>query len=316
VLAAVVAPAAVLLLLRGLPSSPAPSSTQPSPLASAGLARIAPAAAAHPAGEWRIPAGDYASSRYSAMADIDRSNVARLKPAFSFDTGVKRGHEAPPLVIGSTMYIVTPFPNYVYAIDLAQPNHPVKWRFDPKPAKRSQGVACCDVVNRGMSYDRGRLFFATLDGQAIALDANSGRELWRTPIADVTRGETVTMAPLFAAGKVLIGNSGGEFGVRGWLVALDAGSGKEVWRAYTTGPDKDVLIGLGFHPFYAMDRGKDLGMTTWPGETWKTGGGTVWGWISYDPESRTIFYGTSNPGPWNSEQRPGRQQVHRGHLRA
>ena len=120
VLVAVVAPAAVLLLLRGLPSSPAPSSTQPSPLASAELARIAPAAAAHPAGEWRIPAGDYASSRYSAMADIDRSNVARLKPAFSFDTGVKRGHEAPPLVIGSTMYIVTPFPNYVYAIDLAQ----------------------------------------------------------------------------------------------------------------------------------------------------------------------------------------------------
>jgi len=104
---------------------------------------------------------------------------------------------------------------------------------------------------------------------------------------------------------VLVGNSGGEFGVRGWLTALDAATGKQAWRAYHTGPDRDVLIGPEFKPFYEMDRGKDLGMTSWPGEAWKTGGATTWGWISYDPELNLIYYGTANPGPWNPEQRPG-----------
>jgi PQQ-dependent dehydrogenase (methanol/ethanol family) len=102
-----------------------------------------------------------------------------------------------------------------------------------------------------------------------------------------------------------VGNSGGEFGVRGWLVALDTRTGKEAWRAWSTGPDSDVLIGPDFKPFYASDRGKDLGKTTWPGETWKIGGGNVWGWISYDPQADLIYYGTANPGPWNPEQRPG-----------
>jgi PQQ-dependent dehydrogenase (methanol/ethanol family) len=156
-----------------------------------------------------------------------------------------------------------------------------------------------------MSYDNGRLFMVTLDGQAIAIDADSGAEVWRTQVADISKGETVTMAPLVAAGKVLVGDSGGEFGVRGSLTALDEGSGAIAWRAYSTGPDKDVLIGPQFHPFYASDRGTDLGVKSWPGEAWKQGGGTVWGWISYDPELRTIYYGTSNPGPWNPEQRPG-----------
>jgi PQQ-dependent dehydrogenase (methanol/ethanol family) len=264
-------------------------------------------AAATPAvpGEWHLPAGDYASTRYSALDQITTQNVAQLKPAFTFDTGFLKGHEAAPLVVGSTMYLVTPFPNVVYALDLTKPGAVVKWRFDPHPDKKSQGVACCDVVSRGMSYDAGRLFMVTLDGQVIALDANSGAQVWRTPIADISKGETVTMAPLVAAGKVLVGDSGGEFGVRGSLTALDEGSGKIVWRAYSTGPDKDVLIGPNFHPFYAQDQGKDLGVTSWPGEAWKQGGGTVWGWISYDPELRTIYYGTSNPGPWNPEQRPG-----------
>jgi lanthanide-dependent methanol dehydrogenase len=113
------------------------------------------------------------------------------------------------------------------------------------------------------------------------------------------------MAPLVVKGKVLVGNSGGELGVRGWLTALDAATGKQLWRAYSTGPDKDVLIGAVFKPFYAQDHAKDLGVTTWPPEAWKIGGGTVWGWISYDPQLDLIYYGTSNPGPWNPEQRPG-----------
>ncbi len=113
------------------------------------------------------------------------------------------------------------------------------------------------------------------------------------------------MAPLVVKGKVLVGNSGGEFGVRGWLTALDAATGKIAWKAFSTGPDADVLIGPDFKPFYAMDRGKDLGVTTWPPDAWKIGGGTVWGWISYDPELNLIYYGTGNPGPWNPDQRPG-----------
>ena len=124
------------------------------------------------------------------------------------------------------------------------------------------------------------------------------------------------MAPLVVKGKVLVGNSGGEFGVRGWLTALDADTGKIAWRAYTTGPDKDVLIGPNFKPFYEDHRGKDLGMKTWQGEQWKIGGGTVWGWISYDPELDLIYYGTANPGPWNPDMRPGRQQVDVHDLRA
>jgi lanthanide-dependent methanol dehydrogenase len=203
------------------------------------------------------------------------------------------------------MYIVTPFPNIVHALDLTRPSDPLKWSFRPKPVPAAQGVACCDVVNRGLASDGGRLFMTTLDGQAVALDAASGAELWRTKLGDINKGETITMAPLVAEGKVLVGNSGGEMGVRGWLAALDAGSGAEVWRAWSTGPDADVLIGSQFRPFYPMDRGKDLGVHSWPPDGWKLGGGTVWGWISYDPELRLIYYGTGNPGPWNPEQRPG-----------
>src|SRR5438874_1427536 len=145
-------------------------------------------------------------------------------------------------------------------------------------------VACCDTVNRGAVYDAGKIFFNTLDGQTIAVDANSGQQVWRTQLGDIQRGETITMAPLVAGGKVLVGNSGGEMGVRGWIAALDEGSGKLAWRAFNTGPDKDVLIGPRFKPFYASDRGADLGAKTWPPEAWKIGGGTVWGWLSYDPQ--------------------------------
>jgi PQQ-dependent dehydrogenase (methanol/ethanol family) len=203
------------------------------------------------------------------------------------------------------MFVVGPFPNYVYALDLTKPGSPTKWMFKPKPAAAAQGVACCDTVNRGAVFDNGRLFFNTLDGQTFALDADSGKMIWRTQLGDIQKGETVTMAPLVADGKVLVGNSGGEMGVRGWIAALDEGSGKLAWRAFNTGPDKDVLIGPDFKPFYAMDQGKDLGVKSWPPDAWKIGGAAAWGWISYDPETKLIYYGTSNPGPWNSDQRPG-----------
>ena len=232
-------------------------------------ARISQFATAPEDGQWTMPAKDYASTRYSGLAEINRSNVGGLKLAFSFDTQNKRGHEAAPLVVGTMMYIVTPYPNHVWALDLAQGGRPV-WVFQPDTPPAAQGVACCDVVNRGGSYWNGRIYFSTLDGEVFAIDAKSGHQVWRAPIGDINKGETVTMAPLVADGKVLVGNSGGEFGVRGWLTALDAATGRLAWRAYSTGPDADVLIGPEFKPFYAMDQGKDLGVKTWPPDGWKT----------------------------------------------
>jgi PQQ-dependent dehydrogenase (methanol/ethanol family) len=256
-------------------------------------------------GQWTMPAKDYASTRYTALNQITPANVGALRPEFSFSLGVNKGQEAAPIVVGSTMYVVTAFPNYVYALDLTKPGAPLKWKYAPKPPAAAQGVACCDVVNRGGVWWQGKFIFNTLDGTTIALDGATGREVWKTKLGNIYKGETVTMAPLVVKGKVLVGNSGGEMGVRGWITALDAGSGKIAWKAYHTGPDRDVLIGPNFRPFYASDRGRDLGVKSWPPEAWKIGGGTVWGWISYDPELDLIFYGTGNPGPWNPDQRPG-----------
>ena len=270
----------------------------------AGAADVAPADAA-PSGDWPAAALDPANTRYSPLAQIHTGNAGSLRLAFTFPIGVERGQEAAPLVVGDTMYIVAPFPNYVYALDLTRPGAVVKWRFDPRADPASKGVACCDHVNRGAAYADGRIFFNTLDAQTIALDAASGRELWRAKLGDINHGETMTMAPLVVRDKVLVGNAGGELGVRGWLTALDAATGRIAWRAYSTGPDKDVLIGPDFKPFYAKDRGKDLGVTGWPGGGWKIGGGTVWGFVSYDPKLDLVYYGTGNPGPWNPEQRPG-----------
>ena len=256
-------------------------------------------------GEWTMPAKNYASTRYSGLDQINATNVRNLRPAWSFSTGVLRGHEAAPLVVGSTMYVVTPFPNYLYAIDLSPPGGEMKWKYDPQQARSAPGVACCDVVNRGAAYADGKIFYNTLDVQTVAVDAKTGQEVWKTKLGDINVGESITMAPIIVKGKVLVGNSGGEFGVRGWLTALDASTGRIAWRAYHTGPDTDVLIGPSFKPFYAADRRKDLGMTSWPAEQWKIGGASVWGWISYDPELDLIFYGTGNPGVWNPALRPG-----------
>jgi PQQ-dependent dehydrogenase (methanol/ethanol family) len=266
----------------------------------------APAAAA-PAedGQWTMAAKDYANTRFSALDQITPANVAALQVAWTFGTERHRGHEGAPLVVGATMYVVTPFPNELFALDLSQPGAPVKWRYAPPYLEAAKGVACCDWVNRGPAYADGRLFYVTLDNQAIAVDATTGRELWRVRLGDIARGETMTMAPLVVKGKVLVGNSGGEMGVRGWLTALDAASGRIAWRAYGTGPDAEVLIGDDFEPFYEKDRGKDLGVQSWPPGMWKQGGATAWGWISYDPELDLLYYGTSNAGPWNPDLRPG-----------
>src|SRR3954470_7135632 len=250
---------------------------------------------AGPDGEWRMATHDYGNRRFSKLSQIDTHNVGRLQIAWTFDTGVPKGHEAAPLVVGDTMYLVTPFPNRLYALDLSKPGAPVKWKVEPPTDAAAQGVACCDVVNRGAAFDAGRVYFNTLDNHTLAVDARTGKILWSTKVGEIGKGETMTMAPMVVKGKVLVGNSGGEMGVRGWLAALDGATGSIAWRAYSAGPDADCLIGPSFHPFYAQDRGKDLGITTWPPDKWRNGGGTVWGWISYDPALDLIYYGTANP---------------------
>jgi len=258
-----------------------------------------------PAGEWLLPGGDFAHTRYSPLAQITPGNVANLKILSTLNTGVPHGHEGGPLVVGDTLYVVTPFPNNLMAIDLSKPGGELKFVYQPHPDPRSVGIACCDVVNRGASYAEGKIVYNLLDAETVAVDAQTGKEVWRTRVGDPNIGTTTTMAPLVVKNRVIVGSSGGELGVRGWVVGLDLATGKEVWRAYNTGPDKDVLIGPNFKPFYAKDQGKDLGVSTWEKDQWKLGGGNVWGWISYDPELDLIYYGSGNPGVWDPDLRPG-----------
>jgi PQQ-dependent dehydrogenase (methanol/ethanol family) len=292
-------PMLLVVALAGLSFAPGASGQ--------GSHRVLPPASAAPAedGQWTMPAKNYANTRYSGLNEITPENVGHLQVAFSFSTGVNRGQESAPLVVGDTMYVLTPFPNLLYALDLTRPGAPVKWRYDPAPDPASQGVACCDTVNRGPTYADGRIHFVTLDSHVVAVDARTGEEIWKVRLGDINKGETMTMAPLVVHGKVIVGDSGGELGVRGWTQALDAGTGKTVWKAYNTGPDTDVLIGPRFKPFYESDRGADLGVTSWPPNAWEQGGGTVWGWLSYDPDLDLLYHGTANPGPWNHDQRPG-----------
>lgn len=256
-------------------------------------------------GQWTRATKDYANTRYSSLDQINTSNVATLKVAWTFNTGVARGQEAAPIVANNTMYVVAPWPNKLFALDLTKPGAPLKWSFNPNPSPAAKGEACCDWVNRGAVFADGKVIYNTLDGYTVALDADTGKLLWRTHLADITKGETITMAPMVVHDKVLVGDSGGEFGVRGWLAALGTKDGKVIWQAYSTGPDKDVLIGSRFKPYYDGDKGVDLGVKTWPPDAWRLGGGTVWGFLAYDPSTNLIYYGTANPGPWNAEVRPG-----------
>jgi PQQ-dependent dehydrogenase (methanol/ethanol family) len=255
--------------------------------------------------DWLIPGHDYGSTRYSELDKITTSNVAQLKEAWSYTTGIADGHEGQPLVVGGRMYIVTPYPNKLVAFDLSKPGPAKLWEYAPPIDQTAFGKACCDDVNRGASYFGGNIIYNVLDNQTVAVNAQTGKEVWRTKLADPNQGSTMTMAPLVVKGKVYVGNSGGELGVRGWITALDARTGKIAWQAYNTGPDKDVKVGSSYKPFYAAMKAENIGVTSWRGDQWKLGGATVWGWITYDPETNSVFYGTANPGTWNPDLRPG-----------
>jgi PQQ-dependent dehydrogenase (methanol/ethanol family) len=275
-------------------------------LLSAGAAAAPPRAAATDAedGQWTMPGRDYATTRFSPLTQINSGNATTLHPVWTFSTGVLAGHEGQPLVVGDTMYVITPWPNVLYAFDLSKEGYPLRWKYRPDVSANAIGVSCCDTVNRGAFYADGKIIYNLLDGHTVAVDAKSGQEVWKTQIADMGSGETVTMAPLVVKDRVIVGAAGGEFGIYGWTKGLDLKTGAVLWTAHNLGPDADMLAKSGdFKTPY--DSGADLGVHTWPGDTWRTGGAPVWGWVSYDPQLDLIYYGTGNAGPYNAEQRPG-----------
>ncbi|HEX6015434.1 MAG TPA: methanol/ethanol family PQQ-dependent dehydrogenase [Geminicoccaceae bacterium] len=254
--------------------------------------------------EWVMPNGNYASTRYSTLSQIDKDNVGDLEVAWTFSTGVLRGHEGGPLVIGDVMYVHTPFPNIVYALDLNN-DGAVIWKYEPKQDPSVIPIMCCDTVNRGPAYADGKIFLYQADTTLVALDALTGAVLWQAKNGDPSKGESGTSAPLVYKDKVYVGISGGEFGVHGHLTAYNVADGKQVWRGMSTGPDSMTLMDPEKTTHLGKPVGKDSGTATWEGDQWKIGGGTTWGWYSVDPELNLIYYGTGNPSTWNPVQRPG-----------
>ena len=256
--------------------------------------------------QWVMPSGDYTAQRYSALDQITAANVKNLHVAWTMSSGSLRGHEGQPLVVGDMLYFESSYPNHVYAVSLKDPGRMV-WSFTPDQNKFAPSVACCDVVNRGPAYGKGMIFANALDGVMYALDAKTGKVKWKAKNADPMLGQTMTMAPLVVKDNVITGVSGAEYGVHGYITAYNIDTGKLAWRAYSTGPDDQIM----FNPSRTIDGatgkpvGRDSSLKSWKGDQWKLGGGTTWGWYTYDPKLNLLYYGTGNPGTWNPTQRPG-----------
>jgi PQQ-dependent dehydrogenase (methanol/ethanol family) len=256
---------------------------------------------------WAMQAGDMHNHRYSKLAQINAQNVGKMQVAWMFSTGVLRGHEGSPLVVNGTMYIHTPFPNKIFAIDLD--TQKIKWRYEPKQDVAVIPQMCCDTVYRGLAYAENKIFLQQADSMLIALDAGTGKVLWSVKNGDPKVGAVNTNAPHVFKDKVITGISGGEWGVRGFLAAYDINTGKQVWKAFSTGPDDEMLMDpdktMTWTDGALKPVGKDSSLKTWQGDQWKIGGGTTWGWYSYDKDLNLLFYGTGNPSTWNPAQRPG-----------
>ena len=254
--------------------------------------------------QWVMQTGNYANQRYSELNQITKDNVGKLQVAWTFSTGVLRGHEGGPLVVGDVMFVHTPFPNIVYALDLNN-DGAILWKYEPKQDPNVIPVMCCDTVNRGVAYADGKIILHQADTTVVALDAKTGEVKWSVKNGDPSIGETGTSAPVVVKDKVLVGISGGEFGVRGSITAYNLKDGSKAWRAYSMGPDSDTLLDPEKTTALGKPVGKDSGTATWEGEQWKIGGGTTWGWYSYDPALNLVYYGSGNPSTWNPKQRPG-----------
>ncbi|MBN9560319.1 MAG: methanol/ethanol family PQQ-dependent dehydrogenase [Alphaproteobacteria bacterium] len=256
------------------------------------------------ASEWVMPTKSYDNQRYSTLDQITAQNVGKLQVAWTFSTGVLRGHEGSPLVIGNIMYVHAPFPNTVYALDLDHDGK-ILWKYEPKQDPNVIPVMCCDTVNRGPAYADGKIFLHQADTTLVALDAKTGKVDWSVKTDDPSKGATGTSAPMVVKDKVYVGVSGGEFGVRGWVAAYSTKDGKELWRAYSEGPDKDLLVDPQKTTSLGKPIGADSSLKSWQGDQWKIGGGDTWGWLAYDPKANLIYYGSGNPSTWNPSQRPG-----------
>jgi len=256
---------------------------------------------------WAMQAGDMFNQRYSKLNQINASNVGKLQAAWTFSTGVLRGHEGSPLVIDGTMYLHSPFPNKVFAIDLD--TQKILWKYEPKQDPAVIPQMCCDTVNRGLAFAEGKVFLQQADSNLIALDAKTGKLIWTVKNGDPKLGAVNTQAPHVFKDKVITGISGGEWGVRGFLAAYDINTGKQVWKGYSTGPDAEMLMDPDKTMTWTDGKmapvGKDSSLKTWKGDQWKNGGGTTWGWYSYDKATNSVYYGTGNPSTWNPSQRPG-----------
>ncbi len=267
---------------------------------------------------WPAPGRDNKLTRHSPLKDINTDNVGKLQMAWSQSTGALRGHEGQPLVIDDVggkpmMFFISGCPtmaqcNIAQGLDLSDPDNPKQiWNYVKKDDRDESAVprACCDTVNRGASYADGKLVYGTLDGYVIALDAQTGKEAWVVKHAWPEKGETITSAPLIAENLVIIGFGGDEFAARGRVAAYSLADGKKVWECHSTGSDKDVCFTKetnSANPHYGV-AGSDLGIKTFPGEDWKIGGGAAWGWYSYDPELKLVYYSTGNPGLWSPAYR-------------
>ena len=250
-------------------------------LASPGMVSTATAQAG-PA--WSVYGGDMANTHYSALDRINTVSVSRLKVAWALQLGSLRSQESTPILVGDTLYVTSSHgPKNVFAVDAR--TGVVRWRYSPEVPAGIDQFGCCDVNNRGVAHANGKIFVGRLDGYVVALDAKTGAELWKTQVVDYTQGSIITSPPTIVKNLVITGFGGGEFGARGYLSALDQETGKEVWRLWT-------IPGPG-----------EPGNDTWKGDSWKYGGATAWAIGSYDPALNLIYYGTSNPGPWNAAVR-------------
>jgi alcohol dehydrogenase (cytochrome c) len=271
------------------------------------LALVAPASAedvSTTGKDWSIQAGNLHNTRYSTLDQITEKNVNKLQVSWTFSTGVLRGHEGSPIVVGDTMYVHTPFPNIVYALDLNNDGK-ILWKYEPKQDPNVIPVMCCDTVNRGLSFANGMIYLSQADTTLVALDAKTGKEAWKAVNGDPKKGETSTGTPFPIKDKILVGISGGEFGVQCHVTAYDQKTGKQVWRAYSEGPDDQIMVDPEKTTALGKPVGADSSLKTWKGDQWKTGGGCTWGWFSYDPDLNLMYYGSGNPSTWNPKQRPG-----------
>jgi quinohemoprotein ethanol dehydrogenase len=247
-------------------------------------------------GQWMSYGRSYNEQRFSPLRAINAENVAGLKLAWHHDLdAIARGQETTPLVIDGVMYVTTSW-SKVFALD-ATDGH-LLWSYDPKVPGEWGINACCDVVNRGVAAWKGKIYVGTLDGRLVALDASTGKPVWEKLTVDQSHRYSITGAPRIVNGKVLIGNSGSEFGVRGYISAYDAESGEQAWRFYTVPGDPS-------QPF--ENAAMEKAAKTWKGQWWKLGGGgTVWETIAYDPKLDLIYFGTGNGMPWTQTLRsPG-----------